>query len=61
MEIFLPLRIFKIVFRDTSLYRKQLPLFRLLGLSSASADRIGYITNFCSMIKPLHELKISSC
>jgi len=24
-------------------------------------DRIGYITNFCSMIKLLHELKNRSC
>jgi len=52
---------FKIVFRDGSLYPKQLSLFSLLQLSSASADRIGYITNFCIMIKLLHELKNSSC
>jgi len=37
---------FKIVFRDGSRYPKQLPLLRLI---SASADRIGYITNFCGM------------
>jgi len=48
---------FKIVFRDSSLYRKQLSLFCLLWLISASADRIAYITSFCSMIKLLHELK----
>jgi len=52
---------FKIVFRDSSLYRKQLFLFCLLWLSSASAERIGYITNFCSLIELLTELKNSSC
>jgi len=36
-----PLRIFKIVFRDGSLYPKQLSLFCLLRLISASADRNG--------------------
>jgi len=51
---------FKIVFRDIPLYPKQLSLFRLLWLSSASADRIGYITCLCSMIKLLSELKNSS-
>jgi len=58
---FRSLRMFKIVFRDSSLYPKQLPLFCLLWLINASADRTGYITNFCSMIELLHELKISSC
>jgi len=52
---------FKIVFRDSSLYPKQLSVFCLLWLISASADRIGYITNFCSMVELLHELKNSSC
>jgi len=52
---------FKIVFRDSSLHGKQLSLFRLLRLISASDDRIGCITNFCSMIKLLHELKNSDC
>jgi len=52
---------FKIVFRDSSHYRKKLFLFCLLWLSSASSDRIGYITNFCGMIELLHELKNSSC
>jgi len=54
---------FKILFGESSLYLKQLPLFCLLRLISASAGRIGYIghTNFCSLIKLLHELKISSC
>jgi len=51
---------FKIVFCDSSPYPKQLSLFCLLWLISASADRIGYITSFCSMIKLLHELKNSS-
>jgi len=46
---------FKIVFRDSSLYPKQLS-FCLLWLISASADRIDYITNFYSMIELLHEL-----
>ena len=50
-----------VVFRDSSLYPKQLPLFCLLRLISASADPIGYLTNFCSMIELLHELKNSSC
>jgi len=50
----------KIVFRDSSLYPKQLHLFCLLRLVSASADRSGYITSFCSMIELLHELKNSS-
>jgi len=54
-------RMFKIVFRDTTLYAKQLSLFCLLRLISASAKRIGYISNFCSMIKLLHELKNRSC
>jgi len=51
----------KIVFRDSSLYPKQLPLFYLLRLISASADRNGYITNFCSMIELLHEFKNRGC
>jgi len=50
----------KIVFRGSSLYPKQLSLFCLLWLISASAERIDYITNFCSMIELLHELKSSS-
>jgi len=49
----------KIVFRDSSFYRKW-SLFCLLWLSSGRADRTGYITNFCSMIKLLQELKNSS-
>jgi len=57
-----PLRMFNIVFRDSSLYPKQLSLlFCLLRLISASADRNGYISNFCSMIELLHELKSRSC
>jgi len=51
---------FKIVFRDSSLYPKQLSLFFLLRLISASADCIDYISNFCSMIELLRELKNSS-
>ena len=60
LPTFRPLCMFKIVFRDSSLYPKQLSLFCLLRLISASADRIGYITNFCIMIELLHELKYSS-
>jgi len=54
-----PLRMFEIVFRDSSLYPKQLSLFCVLRLISASAVRIGYISNFCSMIELFHELKNS--
>jgi len=49
------------VLRDRSLHPKQSPLFCLLRLICASADRIGYISNFCSMIDLLHGLKNSSC
>jgi len=52
-------RMFNIVFRDSSLYPKQLFLFCLLWLISASSECIGYISNFCSMIELLHELKNS--
>jgi len=52
---------FKIVFRDSSLYPKQLPLCCLLSLISASADCIGCITNFCSVMKLLHEVENRSC
>jgi len=61
LTIFRPLRMFKVVLRDSSLYQKQLTLFCLLWLISASAKRIGCISNFCSMTKLLHELKNSSC
>jgi len=60
MQTYDPLRMFEIVFRDCSLCQKQLSLFCLLWLTSASAGRTGYITNFCSMIELLHELKKSS-
>ena len=60
VQTFCPRRMFKIVSSDSSLYPKQLSLFCLLWLISASADPIGYITNFCSMIKLFHELKNSS-
>jgi len=56
-----PLRMFKIVFCDRSLYPKQLSFFCLLWLISASADPIGYINNFCSTIEWLHKLINSSC
>ena len=52
-------RMFKIVFRDSTLYPKQLSLFCLLRLISASAERIGYISNFYSMIELLHKMKNS--
>jgi len=61
LQAFHPLRIFKIVFRDSSLYPKQLSLFCLLWLISACADGIGYISNLCSVIELLHELKHSNC
>jgi len=49
---------FKIEFHDSSLYPKQLSLFCLLWLTSASADPNGHITNyFCGMTELLHELK----
>jgi len=51
---------FKVVFCDNSLYPKQLSLFCLLWLISASPDRIDYITDFSSMIELWHELKTSS-
>jgi len=57
LQTFRPLRMFKIVLRDSSLYPTQLSLFCPLTLISASADRIGYITNFCSMMELLHELR----
>jgi len=60
-QTFRLLRMFKIVLRYSSLCRKQLCLFCLISLISASADRVGYITNFSNMIKLLQELKISSC
>jgi len=60
LQTFRPLGMFKIVFRDSPLYPKQLSLFCLLRLISTSADHIGYITNLCSMMELLHELKNSS-
>ena len=57
LQTFRPLRMFKIGFRDSSLYPKQLSLFFLIRLISASAEAIGYITNFCT----IHEHKNSSC
>jgi len=57
LQTFRPLRMFKIVFRDSSLYPQQWSLYCLLRLISAIAD---YITNFCSMTELLHELKNSS-
>ena len=54
-----PLRMFKTVLCDSSLYLKQLSFVCLLRLISTSADRIGYISNYCSMIELLHELKNS--
>jgi len=51
---------FNIVFRDSSLYPEQLSLFCLLWLINARADRIGYITNFCSTTELMHQLKNNS-
>jgi len=34
---------------------------KILWLISTGSERIGYITNFCSMIELLHERKNSSC
>jgi len=48
---------FKIVFRDGALYPKPLRLYCLLRLVTASAD---HITNLCSIIKLLQELKNSN-
>jgi len=51
LQTFRPLRLFKIVFRDSSLYPKQLSLF----LSATTEQRrcwphwLYSITNFCSM------------
>jgi len=59
LQTFHPLRKFKIVFRDSLLYPKQLSLFCLLWLISPCADGMGYITNLCSVIELLHELKNS--
>jgi len=42
LQTFRPLRMFKVVFHDSSLYPKPLHLFSLLRLISASADPIGY-------------------
>jgi len=61
LQTFRPLRMFTILFRDSSLYQKQLSLFCLLWMISASADRIGFITIFCRMNEMLHKLKNSSC
>jgi len=59
LQTFCLLHMFKIVFRDSSLYPKQL-FFCLLWLISASADCIGYNISFCSMIELLDELRNSS-
>jgi len=61
LQTFRPLRMLNIVLRDSSLFAKQLSLFCLLWLLSASADCVGHISNSCSMIKLLHELKNRSC
>jgi len=42
MQTFRPLRMFKIVFHDSSLYQNQLHLFCLLRLISSSADWLHY-------------------
>ena len=60
LQTFRPLSMFKIVFRDSSFCPKQLSQFCLLWLFSASADHSGYVTDFCSMIELLHELKTAA-
>jgi len=60
LQIFCPICMLEIVFRDSSPCPKQLSLFCLLRLISTSADRIAYITNLYSMMELLHELKNSS-
>ena len=54
-----PLRMFKIVFRDSSLIRNNCFYFGCWGWSTGSADRSGYITIFCNVIELLHEFKKS--
>jgi len=61
LQTFRELRMFKIVVHHSKLYSKQLSLICLLWLSSTSADPIGCIANFCSMIELVHELKNRSC
>ena len=41
-----PLRLFKVVFRDSSIYPKQLSLFCLLRLISANPDRLATLAIF---------------
>ena len=60
LQTFRPQRMFKIMFRDSSLYPTQLSLFCLLWLIKINSDRISYVTNFSVMIELLHELKNSS-
>jgi len=48
---------FQIVFRDSSLYPKQLSVFCLLWLISACANSMCYLTKLCSMTELLHDLK----
>jgi len=57
MQTFFQLRIIKIVFRDSSLYPKQLSLFCLLWLSSASAVRIGCVGG---VPVPMHPLDLKN-
>jgi len=59
LQTFHFLRMFNIVLHNSSLYPKQLSLFCLLRLISASADGNGCISNFCSMADLLHDLKKS--
>ena len=55
LHTFSPLRMFQIVFGNSSLYLKQSPLFCLLRLSSANADHIGYVTDARTQEQPLLE------
>jgi len=57
LQTFRPLRIFKSVFRDSSLHPKQLSLSCLIRLVSASTDSNGYFTNFCTIIELWQKVK----
>jgi len=41
---------FEIVFRDSSLYPKQLPLYCLVWLITSCADRVGFITTRATIV-----------
>jgi len=47
-------------FEAIGIFYKWFDIFCSVGPGNPGADRIGNITNFCSMIELLHELKHSS-